>query len=102
MIDAPTLEEFRAQARQWLADNARPKDAGGKRWGEGSDGVAVFHDLATCIGSIGPLPASNGATKFVVTNAMLVPIMRPPTLVAKLPPVPRRWSGKTFGRYSPK
>ena len=38
----------------------------------------------------------------VFSVAMLVPIMRPPTFVAKLPPVPRRCSGKTLGRYSPK
>ena len=37
-----------------------------------------------------------------VTKAALVPIIRPPTLVAKLPPVPRRCSGNTFGRYSPR
>src|SRR3954470_18164130 len=43
-----------------------------------------------------------GAIKFVVRNAAEVPSIRPPTLVAKLPPVPRRCSGKTFGRYSPK
>ena len=34
--------------------------------------------------------------------AALVPIIRPPTFVAKLPPVPRRCIGKTLGRYSPK
>ena len=39
---------------------------------------------------------------FVVKNAALVPIIRPPTFVAKLPPVPRKCSGNTFGKYSPK
>ena len=43
-----------------------------------------------------------GAMMLVVRNAADVPIMRPPTFVAKLPPVPRRCSGKTLGRYSPK
>lgn len=33
------------QARRWLAENARPKAAASSRWGEGPDGVAVFHDL---------------------------------------------------------
>src|SRR5689334_14334491 len=44
---------------------------------------------AMCMGStlVGS-PASMGASILVVTRAMLVPIMRPPTLVAKLPPVP--------------
>ena len=34
--------------------------------------------------------ATNGARMFVVRKAAEVPIIRPPTLVAKLPPVPRR------------
>ena len=41
-------------------------------------------------------------SRAVFNVAMLVPIMRPPTLVAKLPPVPRRCNGNTLGRYSPK
>lgn len=45
MSDARDLDTFRSQARQWLAEHARPKPAAGARWGEGSDGVAVFHDL---------------------------------------------------------
>jgi alkylation response protein AidB-like acyl-CoA dehydrogenase len=43
--DARDLDTFRSQARQWLAGHARPRPAGGARWGEGTDGVAVFHDL---------------------------------------------------------
>lgn len=39
----PEPEEFRAQARQWLAAVARPRAAGGK-WGSGSDSVAVFEN----------------------------------------------------------
>jgi alkylation response protein AidB-like acyl-CoA dehydrogenase len=46
MTDAPDLAEFRAQARRWLAEHAEPKASGAGRWGEGSDGVAVFHDLS--------------------------------------------------------
>ena len=34
-------------------------------------------------------------TSCVVSSAADVPIIRPPRLVAKLPPVPRRCSGKT-------
>ena len=45
MSDATALDEFRLQARRWLAENARPKAAASSRWGEGPDGVAVFHDL---------------------------------------------------------
>src|SRR5438093_1062074 len=55
--------------------------------------------LATCSNVV---PAKCGATRFVVTNAAEVPNIRPPTLVAKLPPVPRKCRGKTLGRYSPK
>src|SRR5437660_3333621 len=57
---------------------------------------------ATWAGRSGPLRASIGATRFVVTKAMPVPNIRPPTLVAKLPPVPRKCRGKALGRYSPK
>lgn len=46
MSETPTTEEFRAQARAWLQSHAAPRRAGtGLRWGEGTDGVAVFHDL---------------------------------------------------------
>jgi len=45
MSDATALDEFRLQARRWLAENARPKAAASSRWGDGPDGVAVFHDL---------------------------------------------------------
>jgi alkylation response protein AidB-like acyl-CoA dehydrogenase len=41
----PDLDRFRLEARRWLADHARPRTAAGSRWGEGPDGVAVFHDL---------------------------------------------------------
>ena len=58
--------------------------------------------LATVTASAGIKAQAIESSQFVVTNAMLVPTIRPPTFVAKLPPVPRRCSGKTFGRYSPK
>jgi alkylation response protein AidB-like acyl-CoA dehydrogenase len=45
MTDARDLDTFRSQARRWLAEHARPKPVAGAQWGEGSDGVAVFHDL---------------------------------------------------------
>ena len=54
--------------------------------------------VATCSNVV---PGRFGATSVVVTNAAEVPIIRPPTLVAKLPPVPRRCSGNTLGRNSP-
>ena len=42
----PTLEEFRAEAREWLATQwpQRPDDVAAI-WGEGSDSVSVFHDV---------------------------------------------------------
>jgi alkylation response protein AidB-like acyl-CoA dehydrogenase len=45
----PSLEEFIAGAREWLTAHAplRPASSGAARWGEGSDNVAVFHDLTT-------------------------------------------------------
>ncbi|HAP76278.1 MAG TPA: acyl-CoA dehydrogenase [Acidimicrobiaceae bacterium] len=53
--DLPDLDQFRADARAWLEANARPRvsetaPAAGERsarvlWGEGSDDVAVFHNL---------------------------------------------------------
>ena len=52
---------------------------------------------ATCIGC-GPL--NRGESNSVFSVAAIVPIMRPPTFVAKLPPVPRRCSGNTLGRNS--
>src|SRR5947208_12876375 len=58
--------------------------------------------VATCAGFRASPPAISGASRLVFKVAMLVPTMRPPTLVAKLPPVPRRCIGKTFGKYSPK
>jgi alkylation response protein AidB-like acyl-CoA dehydrogenase len=42
------LETFRERALAWLHDNAEPRpdeSAGTPAWGEGSDDVAVFHDL---------------------------------------------------------
>ncbi|MDT3444391.1 MULTISPECIES: acyl-CoA dehydrogenase family protein [unclassified Pseudofrankia] len=42
---APGLDSFRAQARAWLADNAKRRPAAQANWGTGSDDVAVFHDL---------------------------------------------------------
>jgi alkylation response protein AidB-like acyl-CoA dehydrogenase len=38
---------FRAAASEWLAEHAEPQPASAdRRWGEGSDDVSVFHDLA--------------------------------------------------------
>lgn len=39
---APSLEEFVAEARAWLASVAAPRTA--RPWGEGSDNVAVFEN----------------------------------------------------------
>ena len=43
-----SIEEFREEARAWLAAGPLERtDAGTERaWGEGSDSVVVFHDLA--------------------------------------------------------
>ena len=41
----PTLEEFRADARQWLAGVASPRESHDNAWGEGSDSVALFDNL---------------------------------------------------------
>ncbi|MEU5929020.1 acyl-CoA dehydrogenase family protein [Streptomyces antimycoticus] len=43
MSGIPEPDEFRAEARTWLAGVARPRAAGGK-WGSGSDSVAVFEN----------------------------------------------------------
>src|SRR4051812_20694257 len=42
------LDTFRAQARSWLEEHAKPKaaeSAATMPWGIGSDDVSVFHDL---------------------------------------------------------
>ena len=52
---------------------------------------------ATCIGGE---PGNILDRNSVFSVAAMVPIMRPPKLVAKLPPVPRRCIGKTRGRNS--
>ena len=57
--------------------------------------------LAAWLVGIAPR-AARGTVTLVVTSDMLVPTIRPPTFVAKLPPVPRRCSGKTLGKYSPR
>ena len=49
MSAVPDLELWRKTARQWLEEHAerRPADRGvERRWGEGSDSVAVFHNLS--------------------------------------------------------
>nr|WP_131565161.1 acyl-CoA dehydrogenase family protein [Streptomyces sp. KM273126] len=43
MSGTPETEDFRAEARQWLATVARPRAADGE-WGSGSDSVAVFEN----------------------------------------------------------
>jgi len=49
----------------------------------------------------GPSPEKNsGASSSVFTTAAIVPSIRPPMFVANPLPVPRRWTGNTFGRYS--
>jgi alkylation response protein AidB-like acyl-CoA dehydrogenase len=42
-----TIEEFREEVRAWLAAGPLPRTEPGteRAWGEGSDSVAVFHDL---------------------------------------------------------
>jgi alkylation response protein AidB-like acyl-CoA dehydrogenase len=45
-VDPPPLEEFLAAARTWLAGNAELRPERSERvWGEGSDSVAIFHDM---------------------------------------------------------
>lgn len=45
-VAAPTIEEFRDEARAWLAARwPRRSKAQGTGWGQGSDSVAVFHNL---------------------------------------------------------
>lgn len=46
-LDPSDLEAFRAEAAEWLASNLEPKPrtAGRREWGVGSDNVAVFHQL---------------------------------------------------------
>lgn len=46
MTDIPTLDQFRVEARAWLAEHASLKRDARTRWGEGSDSVAVFHNLS--------------------------------------------------------
>ena len=48
----PDLEDFRSSARTWLEQHAEPlseashtNDDGTAVWGQGSDNVAVFHNL---------------------------------------------------------
>ena len=50
--DVPDLDQFRSDARAWLEANAEPltaddhaDDEGTSVWGQGSDNVAVFHNL---------------------------------------------------------
>ena len=45
-------------------------------------------------------PLKNVESTSVLNVAAIVPIIRAPTLVANPPPVPRRCTGNTFGRYS--
>ena len=43
----PSVEEFRADARAWLAERLEPKPPPQElRWGVGSDSVAVFHNVS--------------------------------------------------------
>ena len=45
MSTTPTLDEFVAGARAWLAANAEPRpERVESTWGEGSDDVSVFHN----------------------------------------------------------
>ena len=43
MTEIPSPAEFRAQARAWLAEAARPRDTE-QTWGAGDDSVAVFEN----------------------------------------------------------
>lgn len=42
----PTLEEFRAEARRWLASVTEPKPDGEVVWGDGDDSVVIFDNLS--------------------------------------------------------
>ena len=45
--EPPPLDEFLARAREWLAANLEPRPERVERvWGEGSDSVAVFHNMS--------------------------------------------------------
>ncbi|MCA1842796.1 MAG: acyl-CoA dehydrogenase family protein [Actinobacteria bacterium] len=49
MSDPMDLETWRKNVREWLAQHAEPRSAGNtadRHWGEGSDSVAVFHNLS--------------------------------------------------------
>lgn len=41
----PTLEEFSAGARRWLAERLKPRPEVSRAWGEASDDVSIFHRL---------------------------------------------------------
>src|SRR5688572_18889623 len=47
-MSTPSIEDYRRDARTWLAANAEPRPAETSElaWGEGPDSVAVFHDLS--------------------------------------------------------
>lgn len=47
-VPTPSLEEFRIRCREWLEANAKLRESGPRKlpWGEGSDSVALFHNLS--------------------------------------------------------
>ncbi|HET9772477.1 MAG TPA: acyl-CoA dehydrogenase family protein, partial [Acidimicrobiia bacterium] len=48
-VTVPDLDTWRKAARAWLEEHAEPRPAGSpaeRPWGEGSDSVAVFHNLS--------------------------------------------------------
>lgn len=40
-----TIEEFRAEAREWLASKVARRETSRREWGRGSDRVPIFHNL---------------------------------------------------------
>ena len=44
-MTAPTLDQWRADARAWLASVLPPADDGTQRWGEGEPDFSVFRDV---------------------------------------------------------
>ena len=65
------------------------------------DSNAIIDHLDEVYGHDQPTTPRSGAERRAVLKvAAMVPNMRAPTLVAKPPPVPRKCTGNTFGRYS--
>ena len=58
------VEAFRIRARRWLEANAEAKaqDDDGFTWGEGSDSVALFHNLTAAEERATSTPTGRGSS----------------------------------------